>query len=68
MSFLSRIGFVETEEQERTRLAQASEGSLNHYLSTLPVTGLVPDEWTPVRFVMRQMSGELTAVRRRSVP
>jgi len=23
MSFLSRIGFIETEEQERTRLAQA---------------------------------------------
>ncbi|MEU9599745.1 hypothetical protein AB0E06_23395 [Streptomyces sp. NPDC048109] len=42
MSFLSRIGFVETEEQERTRLAQAPEGSLNHYLSTLPVT---IDEW-----------------------
>ncbi|MFG3403694.1 hypothetical protein [Streptomyces sp. NPDC048142] len=42
MSFLSRIGFIETEEQERTRLAQAPEGSLNHYLSTLPVT---IDEW-----------------------
>ncbi|MEV7870103.1 hypothetical protein AB0P17_29345 [Streptomyces sp. NPDC088124] len=38
MSFLSRIGFIETEEQERARLAQAPEGSLNHYLSTLPVT------------------------------
>ncbi|GAA3257665.1 hypothetical protein GCM10010493_35090 [Streptomyces lavendulae subsp. grasserius] len=42
MSFLSRIGCIETEEQERTRLAQAPEGSLNHYLSTLPVT---IDEW-----------------------
>lgn len=42
MSFLSRIGFIETEEQERTRLAQAPEGSLNHYLSTLPVT---MEEW-----------------------
>ncbi|MFJ6484230.1 MULTISPECIES: hypothetical protein [unclassified Streptomyces] len=42
MSFLSRIGCIETEEQERTRLAQADEGSLNHYLSTLPVT---IEEW-----------------------
>ncbi|MGW3202290.1 hypothetical protein ACWDBD_48955 [Streptomyces sp. NPDC001118] len=42
MSFLSRIGFIETEEQEQTRLAQAPEGSLNHYLSTLPVT---IEEW-----------------------
>ncbi|MFJ5071700.1 hypothetical protein ACIQC7_35320 [Kitasatospora sp. NPDC088556] len=42
MSFLSSIGFIETEEQERARLAQAPEGSLNHYLSTLPVT---IDEW-----------------------
>ncbi|MBK3584122.1 hypothetical protein JHN49_10425 [Streptomyces sp. MBT57] len=42
MSFLSRIGLIETEEQERARLAQAPEGSLNHYLSTLPVT---IDEW-----------------------
>ncbi|MFJ2778181.1 hypothetical protein [Kitasatospora sp. NPDC087315] len=42
MSFLSSIGFIETEEQERTRLAQAPEGSLNRYLSTLPVT---IDEW-----------------------
>ncbi|MCM2392624.1 hypothetical protein [Streptomyces albipurpureus] len=38
MSFLSSIGFIETEEQERARLAQAPEGSLNHYLSTLPLT------------------------------
>ncbi|WP_371793038.1 hypothetical protein OG285_32425 [Streptomyces sp. NBC_01471] len=38
MSFLSCIGFIETEEQEQARLAQASEGSINHYLSTLPVT------------------------------
>ncbi|WP_203631526.1 hypothetical protein [Streptomyces halstedii] len=38
MSFLSSIGFIETNEQERARLAQAPEGSLNHYLSTRPVT------------------------------
>ncbi|MFE5859780.1 hypothetical protein [Streptomyces virginiae] len=42
MSFLNRLGYIETEEQERTRLAQAPEGSLNHYLSTLPET---IDEW-----------------------
>ncbi|MEU7156054.1 hypothetical protein AB0A98_06365 [Streptomyces chrestomyceticus] len=42
MGFLSRIGFIETEDQERARLAQAPEDSLNHYLSTLPVT---IDEW-----------------------
>lgn len=56
MGFLSRIGFIETEEQERTRLAQAPEGSLNHYLSTLPVTNkewprdlLVELPWEPPR-------------------
>lgn len=38
MSFLSHIGFIETAEQEQARLAQAPEGSINHYLSTLPVT------------------------------
>lgn len=38
MAFLERIGFIETEEQERERLAQAPEGSLNHELSKLPVT------------------------------
>ncbi|MFE7116571.1 hypothetical protein ACFU99_14280 [Streptomyces sp. NPDC057654] len=38
MSFLSHIGLIETEEQEQARLAQAPEGSLNHCLSTLPVT------------------------------
>jgi hypothetical protein len=38
MSFLSRICFIETAEQEQARLAQAPEGSINHYLSTLPVT------------------------------
>ncbi|MFF8917484.1 hypothetical protein ACF08M_30290 [Streptomyces sp. NPDC015032] len=38
MSFLSSIGFIETAEQEQARLAQAPEGSTNHYLSTLPVT------------------------------
>ncbi|WP_424862973.1 hypothetical protein [Streptomyces sp. MMS24-I29] len=38
MSFLSRIGFIETAEQEQARLAQAPEGSINHYLSTMPVT------------------------------
>ncbi|MFC8125468.1 hypothetical protein [Streptomyces sp. NPDC057302] len=42
MSFLSRNGFIETEEQEQARLAQAPDGSLNHYLSTLPVT---IEEW-----------------------
>ncbi|WP_188299194.1 hypothetical protein [Streptomyces sp. CBMA156] len=38
MSFLRSIGFIESGEQERARLATAPEGSLNHYLSTLPVT------------------------------
>jgi hypothetical protein len=38
MSFLERIGFIETAEQERTRLAQAPAGSRNHELSKLPVT------------------------------
>ncbi|MFD8609490.1 hypothetical protein [Streptomyces sp. NPDC059631] len=42
MSFLSRIGFVETAEQEQARLAQAPGGSTHHYLSTLPVT---IEEW-----------------------
>ncbi|MFD4577411.1 hypothetical protein ACFWNK_34095 [Streptomyces sp. NPDC058417] len=42
MSFLSSIGLIETEQQERARLAQAPEGSTNHYLSTLPVT---IEEW-----------------------
>ncbi|MGW6602259.1 hypothetical protein [Streptomyces sp. NPDC055036] len=37
MSFLKRIGFIESGEQERERLAQAPEGSINHHLSTLPV-------------------------------
>ncbi|MFD2794593.1 hypothetical protein ACFS27_13635 [Promicromonospora vindobonensis] len=38
MAFLELIGFVETPEQERDRLAQAPDGSINHFLSTLPVT------------------------------
>ncbi|MGI8307042.1 hypothetical protein [Saccharopolyspora hattusasensis] len=38
MTFLSRVGFVETEEQERARLALAPAGSISHYLSTLPIT------------------------------
>ncbi|MEU7317456.1 hypothetical protein [Streptomyces sp. NPDC007083] len=38
MDFVEKIGLMETEEQEQARLAQAREGSLNHYLSTLPVT------------------------------
>ncbi|MFD9602001.1 hypothetical protein [Streptomyces sp. NPDC059970] len=38
MGFFEKIGFIETEDQEQARLAQAPEGSLNHYLSTLPVT------------------------------
>ncbi|MER6520027.1 hypothetical protein ABT246_24630 [Streptomyces sp. NPDC001553] len=42
MGFLSRIDFTESEEQERARLAQAPEGSLNHCLSTLPV---IINEW-----------------------
>lgn len=42
MSFLTRIGFIETPGQEVTRLAQAPEGSINHHLSTLPVN--IP-EW-----------------------
>ncbi|MEV7952894.1 hypothetical protein [Streptomyces sp. NPDC088141] len=42
MSFLSRIGVIETAEQEQARLAQAPEGSINHSLSTLPVT---IEEW-----------------------
>lgn len=42
MSFLSRIGFLETPEQEVARLAEAPAGSINHELSKLPVT--IP-EW-----------------------
>lgn len=42
MSFLERIGLVETVEQERDRLAQSPEGSINHALSKLPIT--IP-EW-----------------------
>ncbi|UJW28809.1 hypothetical protein L3Q67_26475 [Saccharothrix sp. AJ9571] len=38
MAFLTRTGFRETEEQERARLALAPEGSMSHYLSTLPIT------------------------------
>lgn len=38
MSFLSHLGFLETEEQERDRLAQAPTGSISQYLSTLPIT------------------------------
>ncbi|MGW6602581.1 hypothetical protein [Streptomyces sp. NPDC055036] len=38
MGFFESTGFIETEEQERERLAQAPEGSRNHYLSALPVT------------------------------
>lgn len=36
MGFLENIGFIETEAQERDRLALAPEGSLNHFLSSLP--------------------------------
>ncbi|WP_326742792.1 hypothetical protein [Streptomyces sp. NBC_01768] len=36
------LRFIETAEQERERLAQAPEGSINHHLSTLPVN--IP-EW-----------------------
>ena len=56
MSFLETIGFVETEEQERERLAAAPEGSAAHTLSQLPVniTGWVQDllielPWTEPR-------------------
>ena len=38
MSFLEKIGFGETAEQEAQRLAQSPEGSANHELSKLPVT------------------------------
>jgi hypothetical protein len=38
MSFFEKIGFIETPEQERERLAQAPEGSKTHALSQLPVT------------------------------
>ena len=38
MSFLQRIGFIETPEEERARLAQSPEGSKSHELSKLPVT------------------------------
>ncbi|MFD4946995.1 hypothetical protein ACFWNT_31835 [Streptomyces sp. NPDC058409] len=56
MRTLERIGFYETEEGEQARLAQAPEGSKNHYLSTLPVTiaewpeGLLVElPWEPPR-------------------
>lgn len=38
MSFLEQLGLIETEEQERERLAQSPEGSINHRLSQLPET------------------------------
>lgn len=38
MTFLQKIGFIETPEQERERLAAAPEGSLRHTLSKLQVT------------------------------
>lgn len=38
MSFFEKIGFIETAEQERERLARAPEGSKSHALSQLPVT------------------------------
>lgn len=38
MGFLENIGFIETEAQERQRLALAPEGSLNRFLSSLPET------------------------------
>ncbi|MFF8902538.1 hypothetical protein ACF082_34280 [Streptomyces lydicus] len=56
VAFLEKIGFIETEEQEQARLAQAPEGSQNHYLSTRPVTiaewpkdMLVELPWEPPR-------------------
>ncbi|MFB7918925.1 hypothetical protein [Streptomyces sp. NPDC056061] len=60
MGFLERIGFIETEEQERERLAQAPQGSINHYLATLPETipgrpqdRLVQLPWKPPRTEQR---------------
>lgn len=38
MSFLERVGFLETEAQEQARLALAPEGSISHALSKLPIT------------------------------
>ncbi|WP_326742788.1 MULTISPECIES: hypothetical protein [unclassified Streptomyces] len=38
MGFFEKIGLIETADQEQARLARAPEGSLNHYLSTLPET------------------------------
>jgi hypothetical protein len=38
MSFLEKIGFIETAEPEAQRLAQSPAGSANHELSKLPVT------------------------------
>lgn len=38
MTFLERIGFIETPEQEQARLAQSPVGSTNHTMSQLPVT------------------------------
>ncbi|WP_185447091.1 hypothetical protein [Kribbella qitaiheensis] len=56
MSFLERSGLVETEAQERARLADSPPGSTNHYLSTLAATIaewpqdlLVELPWTPPR-------------------
>lgn len=56
MSFLERIGCLETKGQEQARLAHSPEGSTNHYLSTLPITladwpqdMLVELPWKPPR-------------------
>ncbi|QWF85745.1 hypothetical protein [Amycolatopsis sp. CA-230715] len=38
MDFLARMGIIETEEQERARLAHAPTGSKSRFLSTLPIT------------------------------
>lgn len=38
MSFLERVGFLETEAEEQARLALAPEGSISHALSKLPIT------------------------------
>ncbi|MFC4225433.1 hypothetical protein [Lysinibacter cavernae] len=38
MTFVGKLGLIETEEQERRRLAQAPAGSDSHFWSTLPET------------------------------
>lgn len=60
MSFLEKIGFIESPEQERERLAQAPEGSTSHSLSKLPVniTGWVQDMLIELPWAERTENGE----------